>query len=506
MSVGGFEGQRLLLVRALLSGVQGAHRALEVFHKQQRNSCFSLELFIQALCRDEISCPGGPGGPADAQPLVLKPLVCLFPPLLQQNLLVFVYHLHHILPQSSVSHLLECIKQDLTSNTWVASLVTQLERQLEIDKNKPLFSAQCSQRLSLLLQALPCNDKPAEGWATAFHVDPASTQSASTAPCQPSQRKRKSSDISRDSDSEDVNQQNKRMRVDLCVDEDVGTKREEDREEELPGAVVSSEAIDPPLDGPSDILPEHMKVAVLQLKDLIASDSEWDQSSSDVVNILNDCDPPQLEMICHTIDLPKTPENVLPKLCSCVLALSPDLSFSTATIFIRSLLLEKIMSLSEPASRCLVSTVTSLCSRYPRPTCHALFEPVVMDKNTGNLQADLLNKLVESLDSHYKRLTLQMTFKVKWTESVLSIIHCLLDLKLDINEDVFTEFTEQLMSQASQMTKSVKFAKMLLTILTKYSSDITASHIQTLSKCLMLNETFLKKSLQAALKRITSRK
>ncbi|XP_033825251.1 Fanconi anemia group E protein [Periophthalmus magnuspinnatus] len=500
MLVERFEGPEKLLVQALLSGIHGVHRALEVFRKQQRaNSGTSLDHFIQGFCKDEVTCAPGP----EKGPLFTKPLVCLFPRLFQQNLLEFVYHLHHVLPQSTLRHLLDCIKQDCPPNSWVSSLVTQLERQLGIDQEKPLFSAQCGQRLTKLIHQLPRSDE-AGGWASCFNLPLSSAPHSGPAlPGVVSQRKRKSSDIYQDLDSEETSQ-NKRMRGNICADEDVGTQQELSKKEDAPDALISSEPIDPPPDVPRDALPENIKVAVLQLKDLIESNSEWDQSSSDVVKVLNDCDPAQLEVVCSTINLPKIPEHILPKLCSSVLALSPDLSFSTATTFIRNLLLEKILSLSEPASRCLVTTVTSLCSRYPRPMCHALFEHVLEDRNIGNLQADLLNKLVEScLDSHYKLQTLQMTFKVQWNEAVLSIIHCLLDSKLDISEELFTQFTEQLMSQASAFTKSVKFAKMLLTVLTKYNSSITATHKHTLSNCLMLNDTFLKKSLQAALKRIT---
>lgn len=43
----------------------------------------------------------------------------------------------------------------------------------------------------------------------------------------------------------------------------------------------------------------------------------------------------------------------------------------------------------------------------------------------------------------------------------------------DLNEEMFTQFTEQLVSQSPQFTKSVKFAKMMLTVLTKYSSHVS---------------------------------
>lgn len=62
-----FDGRSKLLVRSLLSGASGAHRALSVFRKQQRaNPETSLCNFIETLCQDEITCPD-----TEAQPLTV---------------------------------------------------------------------------------------------------------------------------------------------------------------------------------------------------------------------------------------------------------------------------------------------------------------------------------------------------------------------------------------------------------------------------------------------------
>lgn len=47
----------------------------------------------------------------------------------------------------------------------------------------------------------------------------------------------------------------------------------------------------------------------------------------------------------------------------------------------------QVLSLSEPASRCLVTAVTSLGSRYPRPMCHAVIGPVLESSNLGEGRA-----------------------------------------------------------------------------------------------------------------------
>ncbi|XP_045899669.1 Fanconi anemia group E protein [Micropterus dolomieu] len=502
-----FDAQSKLLVWSLLSGASGAHRALGVFHRQQQaNPEMSLSNLIETLCQDEITCPD-----SEAQPLIVKPLVCLFPALFKHNLLSFIYLVHSVLPRTAVLHLLTCLGQDPHPSPWVTALVRQLERNLGAHSEEPLYTPLCSQRLEKLSQRLAGFGETG-GWAECFRGQRVESESQSESGLSElgTQRKRKASFVTLDSDGEETGRQSKRLKVDVFGSELLDAE-EQSAKEEISGRLESDAPVETPAeelqlapDSGCDALPEHIKVAVFQIKELLENQTEWDQSSTDVFKVLNECDPSQVEVFCCLLSFPDLPEQTLPKLCSSILAPSLDLSYSTAATLIKSLLLEKVLSLSEPASRCLVTAATSLCSHFPRPMCHALIGPVLEEKNIGNPQAELLNRLIEGcLDSHYRLLVLQMTFKIAWNEAVLSIIHSLLDSKPDLSEELFTQFTEQLVSQGPQFTKSVKFAKMMLTVLTKYSSRVTAAHKHSLCGCLLLNETFLKKSLQAALKRIT---
>ncbi|XP_003448271.3 Fanconi anemia group E protein [Oreochromis niloticus] len=497
MFLSGFDGQSRLLLRSLMSGTSGTSRALGVFHRQQRaNPESSLCDFIETLCRDEITHTE-----ADAEFLTVKPLVCLFPPLFKQNLLSFIHLVHSVLPRTAVLHLIKCLSQDSRPNPWVTALCRQLERDLETHREVPLYTTLCSQRLKELSQHL-IGSAETGGWTKCFSSQTEfESQSTSDLSELGTQRKRKGSFVSVGSDGEETGSQSKRIKMD---DNECVTAEELRVNKEMPGAPESDAAAETPAsDSSCDGLPEHIKVCIPQIKELLESQTEWDQSSTDVFKVLNNCDSNQVEVLCSMLNFPGLPDQALPTLCNSVLALSPDLSYSTAATLIKSLLLEKVLSLSEPASRCLVTAVTSLCSRYPRPVCQALIGPVLEKENIGPPQAELLSRLIEScLDSHYRLLVVQMTLKIAWSETVLSIIHSLLDSKPVLNEELFTQFTEQLVSQAPRFTKSVKFAKMMLTVLTKYSIDVTAAHKHSLSSCLMLNETFLKKSLQAALKRI----
>ncbi|XP_026188587.1 Fanconi anemia group E protein isoform X2 [Mastacembelus armatus] len=468
-----FDSQSMLLVRSLMSGASGAHRALNVFHRQRRaNPDVSLSSFIETLCRDEVLCPQ-----AGDRPLTVKPLVCLFPPLFKQNLLSFIYLVHSVLPRISVLQLLSCLSQDPHPNAWVTTLCKQLERSLGTHTKEPLYTPHCSQRLKELSQRL-VGFGEAGGWMYLGGQIAKSASAYDLSEKLGTQRKRKGSFVSVESDGEEIGQRSKRIKMDVCVSKSVDAE-EWSVHKETSGRLNSNapgenpaEDLQPAPDSPCDTLPEHIKLSVLQIKELLESPTEWDQSPVDVFKVLNDCDPTQVEVLCSTLSFPDLPEQILTKLCSSVLALSPELSYSTAATLIKSLLLEKVLSLSEPASRCLVTTATSLCNHYPRPMCHALIGPVLQEKNIGSPQAELLSRLIEDcLDSHYRLLVLQMTINIVWSEALLSIIHSLLDSKPDLNEELFAQFTEQLVSQGPHFIKSVKFAKMMLTVLTKYSSD-----------------------------------
>uniref|UniRef100_A0A3P9QIC4 FA complementation group E n=1 Tax=Poecilia reticulata TaxID=8081 RepID=A0A3P9QIC4_POERE len=488
--LGRFDGQSRLLLTTLMSGVSGAKAALTVFQRQQRaNSESTLTNFILTLCRDEIVS-------TEALTLSVKPLVCLFPPVFKQNLLIFLYLVNSAIPGPTVLLLLGCLAQDSNPTPWVRALGRQLERKLEMNFKDPLYSEQCRQKLKQLSENLGGSSE-AGGWAECFSRQTEESESYCRRDLleHGTQRKRRASfdaDVDADGEEEAV-QESKRLKTDNNhVDEPVDAEDEEVRMDTQGGSASAAET---PAVRPHDGLPEHIRVN--------SEEREWDQSATDVFKVLNECNATQVEVLCETLNFPILPEHTLPKLCNSILSLSPDLSYSTAASLIRSILLQKVSSLSEPASRCLVTAVTSLCSRYPRPMCCAVIEPVLEDRNIGPPQTELLNRLIEScLDSHYRLLILQMTFRIPWREAVLSIIHSLLDSKLLLNEEVFTHLTEQLISQGPHFTKSVKFAKMMLTVLTKHSSHVTAAQKHSLTSCLNSNETFLKKSLQASLKRI----
>lgn len=109
--------------------------------------------------------------------------------------------------------LLECLRQEARPDPWVAALLIQLERDLGAPAEKPLYTSLCGQRLTELCRGL-VGLGGAGGWAKCFTGPQAASVSQSGS--EPgTQRKRKSSLVTPDSDTEETGQQSKRIKVDF---------------------------------------------------------------------------------------------------------------------------------------------------------------------------------------------------------------------------------------------------------------------------------------------------
>ncbi|KAG5282264.1 hypothetical protein AALO_G00054080 [Alosa alosa] len=500
-----FDTRSRLLLGALLLGSAGVSKALKVFNRQRiSDTDFPLRNLLERLCQGE------PCLDRESQALTSKPLVCLFPVSFKWSLLCFLHLVHTILPKHCILSLIDCLSQEGNADPWTAALVGQLHRDILEGGSREILTPQCKKSVRELCDQFKGTGRSG-GWSSYF----AKTEICQTDTVPPSQlQKRKSGEL--DVDSSHEGQQRKRMKMELpnsggggvgLLEEAAGETEVSPADESPQDQTPADDAVAsllPPHDSSSVILPEHIKAAVSVIKELLETEMEWDQSTVATLGVLNECDPGQVDMLWGLLQLAEVPEQPLAQFCSCLLALSPDLSHSVAAALIRNLLLNKIVCLSEPASRLLSSAVSSVCTRYPRPMCQEVIKPVLEGDQTGTVQVELICRLIEdSLEPQYRLLVFGMTLSGSWNESILSVIHCLLETRLELTEECFTRFTNQLSSQSPSFVKSMKFAKMLLTVLTKYQSHVKGGCRHTLSCCLDANGTFLKKSLQAALKRIS---
>ncbi|VTJ60653.1 Hypothetical predicted protein [Marmota monax] len=222
------------------------------------------------------------------------------------------------------------------------------------------------------------------------------------------------------------------------------------------------------------------------------------------LQLFHECSSSQMELLCVQLQLPQLSAAGLLQLCTWLLALSPDLSLSSATVLTRSLFLERILSLTSSASRLLRTALTSFCAKYTYPVCSALLVPLLQAPGIGPAQTELLCGLMkdESLEPDTQGLMLGQILELSWREETFLVLQSLLERQVEMTPEKFSVLMEKLCKEGLTATTSLAYAKLMLTVMTKYQAHITEAQKLDLAMVLESNTTFLRKSLQASLKHL----
>ncbi|XP_017377727.1 Fanconi anemia group E protein isoform X5 [Cebus imitator] len=492
------EAPARLLLQALQAGPEGARRGLGVLRALSSRSGepFDWGRLLEALCQEE-PVVQGPDGRLELKPLLLRlPWIC------QRNLMSLLMAVQPSLPQSGLLSVLQIAQQDLAPDpdAWLRALGELLQRDLgvgtSIEGPSPL-SKKCQTQLRGLCRGLGQGGRRLK---SSQAPDPEEEKNRDFE--QPGKRRKESEE---EPASPEGNRAPKRLR---CWEE------EEDHEEERPEhksleSLADGGSASPIKDQPvmgaktgkdgssledakglaeSLELPKAIQDQLPRLQQLLKTLEERLEGLEDVppveLQLLHECSPSQL--------------------CTWLLALSPHLSLSNATVLTRSLFLGRILSLTSSASRLLKTALTSFCAKYTYPVCRALLDPVLQAPGTGPAQTELLCCLVkaESLEPDAQVLMLGQILELPWKEETFLVLQSLLERQVEMTPEKFSVLMEKLCKRGLAATTSMAYAKLMLTVMTKYQANITETQRLGLAMALEPNTTFLRKSLQAALKHL----
>ncbi|XP_053459690.1 Fanconi anemia group E protein isoform X8 [Nycticebus coucang] len=470
------EAPARLLLRALQAGPEGARRGLGVLRSlgSRSGEPFCWGRFLEALCREEPVVQG-----PDRQ-LELKPLLLRLPQLCQRNLMSLLMAVWPSLPESGLLSVLQIALQDLVSDpdAWLCTLGKFLDRDLGVGasiEGAPLLSKRCQTQLQSLCRYLGRGGRRLKLPQVPDPKEEDDRDSQQTG-------KRRKEPEEEPASTEGMRAP-KRFRCSERGEE------EEEPEEERP-ACESLESLlgeggASPIKNQPVLGAEISKDQVPRLQQLLKTTGEMD-------------------LLCAQLQLPQLSDTGLLQFCTWLLALSPDLSFSNATVLTRNLFLGRILSLTSSASRLLTTALTSFCAKYTYPVCRALLGPVLLAPDTGPAQTELLCCLMkdESLESDTQVLILGQILELPWKEETFLVLQSLLERQVEMTPEKFTVLMEKLCKERLAASTSVAYAKLLLTVMTKYQANITEIQRLSLAVALEPNTTFLRKSLQAALRHL----
>ncbi|NWH41259.1 FANCE protein, partial [Chloropsis hardwickii] len=191
---------------------------------------------------------------------------------------------------------------------------------------------------------------------------------------------------------------------------------------------------------------------------------------------------PQLEGLCSFLQLSTCPEPCLVRFCSWLLALSPDLSFSSAAVLAEQLFLRRVLSLTQPPSRHLMAALTSFCSKYSHPLCRVLVAAVLQEPGEGAEQTKLMCELVEEcLEPHSVQLLLSQVLEVPLSEKLLPVLQAVLGRQVRhppcplevLPPELLDLLVLTLCQQAPAFATSLSFAKLVTAVLTVCQSQVS---------------------------------
>nr|XP_019841799.1 PREDICTED: Fanconi anemia group E protein isoform X3 [Bos indicus] len=469
-----------LLLQALQAGPDGARRGLGVLRtlSGRGGEPFAWGGVLEALCREEPVVEG-----PDCR-LELKPLLLRLPPLCRRNLMSLLMAVWPSLPESRLLPVLQVARQDPSPDPdpWLQALGEFLQRDLSAgvstDGASPL-SERCQRQLQGLCRRLgqggrklklpPTPDSEGEGG-----------QEEDKDSQQPGKRRKEPEEKPVSPEGERAP---KRLR---CLEKEGHEEKRPEHEslESLADGGGASSITNQAVMGPEPSeagqslkdakgLPESLELPKViqdqvprlqQLLKTLGKGLEGLEGTPPVeLQLLQECSPGQVDLLCAQLQLPQLLDTGLLQLCTWLLALSPDLSLGNATVLTRSLFLGRIVSLTSSASRLLTTALTSFCTKYPYAVCRALLGPVLQAPGIGPAQTELLCCLTKdkALEPDVQVLMLGQILELPWKEETFLVLQSLLE------------------------------------------RQITEPQRLGLAAAVELNTTFLRKSLQAALRHLT---
>ncbi|XP_061434997.1 Fanconi anemia group E protein isoform X2 [Lethenteron reissneri] len=261
---------------------------------------------------------------------------------------------------------------------------------------------------------------------------------------------------------------------------------------------------------PEQGLPPHIKEKVAKVKEWLEASCEFpgmEESSPAELSLLNECRPEQVSAVCAALGAATLPEESVALLATAVAALTPKIGHAASTQLARELFLSKLSSLEQPASRLLSGALGSFCSSYPKQGCAACLLPLTQTSELGPFQVEFMCRVIrDNLASDDLPSLLRLLVSspgVCWGEGFLTVLQAALDRKMELNAEEVEMLVVVMSAHAASFAKSLKFAKLLLALVNKHGAQVTRGHGATLAAMVEVGDTFMKRTLRAALKKIS---
>ena len=215
-----------------------------------------------------------------------------------------------------------------------------------------------------------------------------------------------------------------------------------------------------------------------------------------------------LVMICTFLEISSIPENSMIILIKQFLLLEKECSFQATVVFAEHCIGVWLASLQQAGSRNLLAVVSAFTQKHLKAFVDGVMVKQFSAESLLWPQSDLFVKVVknfekESLQYFIEKLVIfnERDSLSVWNEHMILVLSTVLERKLQLDMSIFDKFVIWLQFQSLPLASSLKFTKLVLTLISKYGS-LVKERLATFKQILEENKTFLKKPGLTALKKL----
>lgn len=212
----------------------------------------------------------------------------------------------------------------------------------------------------------------------------------------------------------------------------------------------------------------------------------------------------EIKLVCQLLGLHNMSDICLKNTFQSLVTLSDIISHGSCVELLNQSLLYKILELKQSASRNLTDIIYLVAEKFPKPFIDSIVVSCVKTEN-GTHQTDLICKVTKDIFNNAARVYLlrQIRMSVEaLDENIISIFQSVVDKKVEIEGSDLEEFLLFLSIYSKGLVNSTKYGKFLLALITKYGKQMSAADVKVITEVVHCHGTFLKKSLESALKRL----
>jgi hypothetical protein len=213
-------------------------------------------------------------------------------------------------------------------------------------------------------------------------------------------------------------------------------------------------------------------------------------------------------IICTFLEMGSIPETSAIMLIKQFLLLEKECSFQATVAFADYCIGVWVGGLQQAGSRNFLAAVTAFAQRHSKAFVDGV---MVKQFNTASLlwpQSDLFVKVVKNFEKETLQYFVEKLVILNereslsiWNENMIVVLSTVFEKRLELNMSSFEKFVIWLQFQSLPLASSLKFAKLVVTLINKYGS-LVKKRLASFRQILEENNTFLKKPGLTALKKL----